>query len=395
MATANELLLDAMLAHQIGLLRLSGGIRNRVFKLLDATEKDIALQIRGRLASHNGLDTPASVRRLNFLLRRITAIRARAWGEVTKAWFTELKALVREEVTLTASIVERVSPVSLVFELPTAATLGTIVSTRPFEGRTLSRWAQNVRRADISRIQAQIRIGMVQGEGSATIARRVVGTVRAKGRNGVTQITRRNAEAITRTAVNHVSNQARREFFQANKHVFAEEQYVATLDSRTTPICRALDGQRFPVGEGRFPPQHFGCRSIRVAVLGDELIGTRPANPTTERQLLREYTGQRKIPTPTRRADLPRGHKKAFDAFSRKRKRELIGTVPAKTTYQEWLKRQSAEMQDDVLGVTRGKLFRKGNLTVQDFVDQKGKTLTLRQLREREAGAFRRADIGE
>ena len=383
-----------MVRHQVGLLRLSGGLGKRVHTLLDETEDDIAAQITRWLANHTGLDTPASVRRLERLLARIRATRAKAWDEVTGTWVEELWALAQAEPVTTADIIRTVSPVQVALALPPDADLAAIVTRRPFEGKVLRDWAKNIERADLDRIQSQIRIGVVAGESARAIARRVVGTVRNKGKDGVTQVTRHNAEAITRTAVNHVSNRAREAFFVENKDVFSEEQYVSTLDSRTSPVCRSLDGKRYPVGKGRFPPQHVACRSIRVAVTNGEVVGSRPANPTTERMLLREYTAQSDIGRVARRANLPRGHKGKFDAFARRRKRELIGQVPAKTTYQDWLKRQSAAFQDDVLGKARGKLFREGRLPLDTFVDQKGQTLTLAQLGRKEAAAFRGRGTG-
>ena len=393
MPTANEALFDALVRHQIGLLRLSGRVRNRVHKLLDATEDDIAAQITRRLANHTGLDTPASVRRLERLLARIRATRAKAWDAVTGTWVEELQALARAEPVTTADIIRTVSPVQVALALPPDADLSALVTRQPFEGKVLRAWAKDIERADLDRIQSQIRIGLVAGESARAIARRVVGTVRNRGKDGVTQVTRRNAEAITRTAVNHVSNRARGAFFEANQDVFSEEQYVSTLDSRTTPVCRSLDGKRYPVGKGRFPPQHVACRSIRVAVLGGEVVGNRPATPVTEKMLLRDYTAQSDIGRVSKRADLPRGHKGKFDAFARRRKRELIGRVPARTTYQDWLKRQSAEFQDDVLGKARGKLFREGGLTLDTFVDRRGVAYTLSELTRRDAAAFRDAGL--
>ena len=70
-----------------------------------------------------------------------------------------------------------------------------------------------------------------------------------------------------------------------------------------------------------------------------------------------------------------------------------IGRVPASTTYDEFLRRQPAAFQDDVLGKTRGALFRKGGLKQDQFVDFSGNTLTLQQLRALHPGAFNRAGV--
>jgi hypothetical protein len=72
----------------------------------------------------------------------------------------------------------------------------------------------------------------------------------------------------------------------------------------------------------------------------------------------------------------------------------MNGAVPADTTYGEWLKRQPADVVDDVMGKTKSKLFREGNLPIDRFVDDKGKVLSLDELRVREAAAFERAGIG-
>ena len=54
---------------------------------------------------------------------------------------------------------------------------------------------------------------------------------------------------------------------------------------------------------------------------------------------------------------------------------ENVGTVPARTTYDQWLRRQPAAFQDEVLGRTKGKAFRKG-ATVDDFVDALGRPVS-------------------
>jgi hypothetical protein len=67
--------------------------------------------------------------------------------------------------------------------------------------------------------------------------------------------------------------------------------------------------------------------------------------------------------------------------------------VPATTTYEQWLKRQPASFQDTVLGPSRGKLFRNGDLSIGRFVDSQGRTLTLDELRRLEPQAFEDAGI--
>lgn len=391
--TFNQELFDAMVGHQIGVLRFSGSVRNRIWALLDATETDLKALLRtygGRV----GFDTPARLDRLNVLLSKLRETRAEAFTKSRAVWREEMRAFALAEPGFVAGIMASTFPVELAMVLPAPDRLRAIVTHDPFMGKTLQKWAKNVEAADIGRIEDQIKIGLTQGETVPQISRRIVGTARMNGRDGVTQITRRNAAAITRTVASGVGANARSQFAELNKDLAPQELFTATLDSRTTPICRRFDGQLFDVGEGPVLPLHFGERSIYSPVVDGEVIGDRPRRDFTERSLLREYAKDHDIDlVPLKRANLPHGTKGAFDAFARNRMRELTGTVPAKTTYGQWLGRQSAAIQNDILGPTRGKLFRSGGLTVDKFVEYNGTELTLSQLAQRHAAAFKAAGL--
>jgi SPP1 gp7 family putative phage head morphogenesis protein len=392
MASVNQNFLDALIRHQVYLMRFSGALRQRVLALLDATEDDLRALIERRLENKRANQTHTA-QRLRVLLRVINRVRGAAWDKIDETWLEELTALARYEPTFVAGALRTVSPVLLDLAMPAPEQLRAIVRERPFEGKIMREWAAGQRRDDLARISQQIQIGMVQGESSQDIARRVFGTRAAKGVDGVTELTRQNASALARTAVNHVSNAARRELYKANDDIFSHELYVATLDSRTTAVCRANDGKKFKVGEGPIPPLHWQCRSLRVAVIDGVALGTRPAKPVTEQMLLREYSRDTGIKMVEARDMLPRGHKAHFDSFARKRIRDMTGTVTASTTYQDWLARQSREFQDDVLGKTKGALFRKGGLTLDKFVNRAGDELTLKQLAKRHRQAFIDAGI--
>jgi hypothetical protein len=63
------------------------------------------------------------------------------------------------------------------------------------------------------------------------------------------------------------------------------------------------------------------------------------------------------------------------------------------TKYQEWLKSQSKEFQEDILGKTKATLFRNGNLKLNKFVSNNGTELTLKQLAKKYANVFRAAGL--
>lgn len=390
--TINEELFDALVRHQIGLLQVSAGIRKRILAILDRTEQDIFDRILGRLANMDPDNVGRNLSRAEVLSRIIKTARADAWSKITKELVDSMVAVAKMEPEFTSQAVRAVAQVQLDLIIPAASTLRSIVTEKPFEGRLLREWARDIAREDLKRIDDAIRLGMTQGEGAADIARRVVGSARLRGSDGVTEITRSRATALVRTAVNHYANQARREFVNENSNIFKHEQFVATLDARTTPVCRANDGKTFKTGVGPIPPLHWNCRSTRVPVLDGVALGQRPQRQFTEKQLVKEFADKEGIAARSRDA-LPRGMKGLYDKFAARRMRELTGTTAASVTYQAWLTRQTASFQNDVLGATRAKLFRKGKLTLDRFVNRQGDEISLHDLAKREKAAFIRAGL--
>lgn len=388
--TFNEAFFDGLVRHQIGLLRLSGSIRNEVFELLDATEASLVADIKRILKDSKGLDSPRAVQRMNTLLKVLQGTRAKAWKEINAKWVKSAIELSKSEPGFTNEVFKMSVPVVIETTIPPVSFLVDIALSRPFEGKVLRQWAANMAVGDLTRISDAVRIGMVQGESSAAIARRVVGTQEAAGAGSALQLTRNAVNSVTRTMVNAMSNQSRKEYYKANKDIFPKELYVATLDARTTAICSSLDGRQFEVGRGPIPPLHFNCRSLRVGIIDGTIIGDRPARAFTQKGLVREFSKGKF----TNRDSLPFGQKGKFDDFSRRRMRELTGRVPAKVSYQQWLNRQSAAFQDDVLGETKGILFRKGELPLTKFADQNTfKEFSLKELARRNKDAFIKAGL--
>lgn len=391
--TINEQLMDALIRHQIYLLRYSGSVRNKITELLNRSEEDIAAKLARYAVPANGLTTPKEMERLQALQAAISKIRLNAWGEVQQFFDSEMRDLMYQEPIVMRGIVNTVLPVTVSTVMPTANLLRAMVMAKPFEGRLMRDWAGAMAQSDILRIQNSVQLGMVAGESMQQITRRVLGTGTLMGSDGMTELTRHQVNSVVRTAVQHVANNARNAFLNENKQLFDKEQFVATLDSRTTPVCRAEDGKQYPVGEGPIPPLHYGCRSLRVATFGVPFIGSRPANPTTERMLVSDYAKKNKLGDIDSRDDLPRGTKGMYDTWARTKIRQLVGPIPATETYQTWLSKQGKGFQQDVLGVAKAKLFRDGGLKLDKFVDRNGAELTLKELAQKHAEAFRAAGM--
>lgn len=365
MTTANELWFDALVRHQIGLMRLSAGNSAKVIKLLNASEAEV----RARLAEQYAAGM--STKRLDSLLAAIENARGTSFKAANGEWTDQMLGLTKLEPIFLDATLKSVVPVTLSTTMPTVETLNAIAKNTPFQGRILSEWSAGLQAGEMDRMEASIRMGMSQGESTADITRRLLGSKALLGVDGATQITRNYADSITRTAVNAVSNATKQEYYEQNPDLFQEELFVATLDARTTIVCASNDGKRFKVGKGPRPPLHWRCRSLRIAIILDEVIGTRPVRNFTEQQLKREFAGT--------------GKSTGYKAWRARRVRELTGTAPARLTYNEWLKRQSARFQDDILGPTRGRLFRENKLSLDKFVNRNGKTYTIKQLKEMDA----------
>lgn len=391
MATSNERIRDGLIRHQVDLQRLGRGLAQEAIALLDRTEASVAADIRETLSRGVDVTTSSGLRRLQHLEDLVREARLDAMDALTGNIRDSSADLVRHEAEFAAKLLDVNSPVVLDLVVPAVSTISAIVS-QPFEGHDLDTWFSRLAERDSRNIMDAVRVGLTRGQPIDDIVRSVIGSQAADGADGVTQITRSHIASLVRTAVNSFSSDARRQTFDANKDVLSWEVYTATLDGRTSPICRSLDGKVYRVGEGKFPPQHFGCRSIRVAALDGALIGDRPMKPVTERMVLAEYNDLNGTEARSR-ADLPRGSKGDFDAYARRRVRELTGTVAAKTTYQEFLARQSASFQDEVLGPTRAKLFRDGGLALDKYVHRDGTELSLAELAKKNAAAFRKAGL--
>jgi hypothetical protein len=121
------------------------------------------------------------------------------------------------------------------------------------------------------------------------------------------------------------------------------------LDTRTSAICRALDGKEFEYGKGPTPPQHFNCRSTTVAIIDPDIL---PPSTTATRA-------------------------------------SKDGQVPINQSYGEWLSKQPRSVQAEALGSGKVAYFNRladkygPRDAIAKLVRDDGSELTLEQLRKR------------
>lgn len=357
---ASEALIDSTVRHQVFLERAKSGEVNQFTAFLQQIDRSLRL----RLAEAELTDFNRA--RLERLLKSVES----TLDGIFNSYYNELAGhlidLAEYEAefesrnlanVLTSNTFETVIPA---MQQVRAAVLATPLSVRGADGgKLLEPFIRDWTTAERKRITGAIRQGYFEGQTNGQVIQALRGT-RANGfRDGILATTTRNAEAVVRTAVQHVASVARFETWQANDGLVTGYRWVSTLDSKTSPQCRTLDGQVFSLNKGPKPPLHIRCRSTTVA----ELDG--------------------------RFSFLKGGRTRAAQD----------GPIGADTTYYQWLKRQPAEFQDEVLGPTRGNLFRDGGLSAERFsklnLHRDFTPMTLDQMRKKEPAAFIKAFGGE
>ena len=228
-------------------------------------------------------------------------------------------------------------------------------------GKVLEKSFRGLAESQADLFAKTVRNGLLTGESTDKLARRLKGRLRfgqpgslrqmAQAGGEVTAVANHQVMAMVRTSINQVANASSQQVYEANQDVTKRYRYVATLDSRTSAICRALDGKEFDYGKGPTPPQHFNCRSTTVPLIDYKGLGITPPKP---------------------------GKRRSSD-----------GLVPANQTYGQWLSNQSKAVKADVLGPEKvpyfNRLSRKYGPTkaIRKFVSQDGSELTLDQLKSR------------
>lgn len=335
--SVNEKLLDRYIRHAVQIERFKTGEAKRISNHLG---REVFPELIDKLMDKLKSIDPAklkkswAIKRLKGLTASVDKLIIVGVGKAEEAMVGNLMDLSDMEVDWTKLTIERTVPLDIDMTMPSTEVLRqTVLSTR-IEDRKLSAWLKGYKKSVRMDMMRSVSKGISAGESIPQIGRRLRSTAN-KGR--------KQAEHIARTAVSSIVNKARQAVYEKNTDLVKGVLYVATLDTRTTLICINLDGQRFPVGEGSRPPMHFNCRSTTIPVIAS----------------WKEFGI--KDPPPATRAS-------------------MTGAVPAKTTYKQWLKKQPASIQDKVLGKTRGRLYRSGEVKIDKFISKDYKPLTLKQL---------------
>lgn len=349
--SVNDRIVDLFMERAIDLVRLEAGTKRKVRALLNQLEKDIV----GKIAR---IDPTAPARlvyqrqRMERLLKEVRASVRASYRTTSTLMAREIREIVDIEATWTGRAINAVLNAEFIDGGLSRQMLDTLVSDVLIQGAPTKDWWSRQAAGLSDRFADEMRRGIALGEPNSKLIQRV-----RDPDSGLMSVANRSASRLVRSSVQTAANTAREAMYDENTDLISALQWHSTLDTRTSTWCIVRDGLNYapgthkPMGHdvpwldgpGRI---HWQCRSTSVPVL------------KTWQEL---GIDEDEVPETTRAS--------------------IDGQVPASTNFEGWLKKQSKERQDTVLGDGKADLWRRGKINFRDLLDQDGRPLTTEELR--------------
>ncbi len=394
-----------MVSHAVDLHRYAEGVRENVVGNLEQLSNDIERKLRGA----KPLTVFAETQNKKLLAWSKDTI-ATAYDENAAITHSKLVNLAEVEALGQVKLTNKVFGSQVMRNGLTSGDLEEMVGKSMIQGAPQEAWWAKQSVDLQNRFAQQIRLGVAAGENNDQLVTRIIGAETGPKRvvtltdgsklivptraGGVMDVSKREATTLVRTSVQTISNNVLMEQYKANSDVLEGVQWLATLDLRTTPLCRerdkkawALPGNDAPPGvsgaasdegdaEGSDnpdllpsdefpgpPPAHFNCRSVLIPITKTWAKLIKDAGAADSEQLAKDVE---EVPDTVRAS--------------------MDGEVSAGLKYEDWLKEQPVEAQQEVLGQGKWDLWDKGKIGFSDMVDQTGRALTLEELMGKSLG---------
>lgn len=321
--TTNAEIERELMKQTLRLVRVANGISDEARTQLMMLGREIRSSI-------NSADSPMTRATMNRIISTINERASAIYSTIAGQHVDAIGRVIKVDSRLMRNIAN-------LPEAPTDAAL------RRAEGRMLiqgasaeQRWLKQ--RDDLTfRVTSELRSGVASNLDNPTISKTIVGSG-SQQRGGVMELFRRRARTLVHDGINSAANAGRQATLKANK--VKVQRWTAILDPSVCPHCAVRDGKLFdlegqPVGhalpKGDGPPLHPNCRCLLIP----ELYPDEPAPTDSGKQ------GNRG---------------------------------------ENFLKRLTKSEQESILGVGRTELFRRGNITLKDLIDQRGFVMPLNEL---------------
>jgi SPP1 gp7 family putative phage head morphogenesis protein len=353
-----ELTIQQASRHAVYVQRFAGHLANSFDPYLARLQRELKLLM---------IDAPEDTNNLRVINRVIAEYKQQSLAIYadynTNELFSELEAFAQDEAVWQAAALDSaIESESINLAMPTKEQIAASVRGNPLvfpnsSGvKLLEPFVKGWEAKQVEIVGNIIRTGYVTGRTNGQITQDIAG----KG-GYLSNQNRAGIKAMVRTATTHTSNLARQSLYDANDDIVIGYEWVSTLDSSTSSVCKGLDGTIFKNGDKnkRYPPAHPNCRSGTAPVLDarynlDDSVNTRASRGVEGGQ-----------------------------------------QVSADTTYYGWLKSQGAQGPKgrafvlDTLGNKRGELFLDGGLSAEKFkqltLDDKFMPIPLDQLRNKQS----------
>lgn len=334
-------MIDALLRRQHYLQRYATGLTNKLVELLRSDDKALIAAIRSFFDNATDKDIAALLKqntsniRVKTLLDAINQASSNQQSIIIGVVTSELAQLATGELVFIAKSLNKsasaLPAVSQIIKQP-------ILGSKLEESWTVMgiNNALRIKQAVINAAQDSLDpVAMVRG------------TRQQNFRDGVLFARNSGINTAIQTHTLGVTSNARAAAYE--RFNIDRVQWIATLDGRTTPICRARDGETFPLAKAPKPPAHWRCRSILAPYLGED----------TERPFVADTQPVKKIPKTERK--------------------DKIGQTT--DDYETWFSKQPKSFQLEVLGKGRYELYKTGKVDLKQMVNEyTGKPLTLTEL---------------
>lgn len=333
--STNQDLVDASIAHQIDLQYYANWVvRDEVGALNDNDDEIFALLLAVLLA----LPSNASPTQIDTAVGSVLLLNNLAYVNISRDLMTRLQETAIVEAKFQDQLLSGAAQSSNTNAVDPVSTFNAALAV-PIVGVLLADTLRNLAASRSDTIRRTVQAGFVNGLTVEEIVRSLRGTRSANFTDGLFNTARSNLETVVRSAVAHVVEYTSVAYHALNPDIVKAVVWLSVLDSRTTSFCIARSGKRYtadashrPIGHsydwgagpGRY---HYNCRSTFAPL--------------------------------------------------------VAGEIPNANRFADWLKRQDAKTQDEVLGPTRGRMYRSGQVSVEGFLNNKGKMLTLEQLKAR------------
>jgi SPP1 gp7 family putative phage head morphogenesis protein len=359
--SVNKQLQQMMITHQVYIEKYKTFEENKMLKILEGADEELKALLESKYKP--GLTKS----RQEQLYEAIKALEESYGAVFTDEMKSDLKIFAGNEGGWTVDQLRKVtnSYLTIDFIVPSAAQIYAAAEASFLilqDGVTLDLESiiQSVfgnTRATV--IEQSLRQGYILGKTTDQMVKELLGSEALNYFDGNLRKARTSMERIVRTSFSHMSGVARDEVYSKNDDLVKGYKWVSTLDSRVSPFCISMDGkcwyydkENVPSGVSLMPhqikpPGHYGCRSTTVPIIKSwKELGINIS-------------------------EAPEGTRSSLDGY-----------VPASTTYAEWFDKAGADVQKEVLGAERFKMYQAGEMKVTQFMKD-GSWLSLEQLKQR------------